>query len=271
MDQTRQTCLVDPDRVLRLLGAAADRFVVRALPECASTSSQLLELAQQGAPAGLLLVADRQTGGRGRRGRQWLSSPEASLTFSLLWRFPGDLARLSGLSLAVGVAVARALERVGVAGVALKWPNDILLRGGKVAGVLLDIERQEQGTLAVIGIGLNLCLPPGGAAVHDEFLHRPAAIAQVLPAVPDRHHVLAELLRSLAAVLDSFVAYGFGALRDEWQELHAWQGLAVRLLDGERLDRQGVCVGADTDGALLLRTASGVERCLAGDLSLRVA
>lgn len=268
MAPSHSPCQIDPVRLDSLLGPLRHRFALEALGECSSTSSLLLERARQGAPAGLTLVADRQTAGRGRRGRQWWSSPEAGLTFSVLWRFAGAISGLAGLSLAVGLAVARALERSGAQGVGLKWPNDLLLGDGKLGGILVELESVAGTTLAVIGIGLNLQLPPLG---EEEFLHRPAALAQALSPLPDRHRLLAQVLIELAAVLDRFAEGGFSVLRGEWQALHAWQDRRVRLLNGGSLDRQGICLGADVDGALLLRTPVGIERCLAGDLSLRVA
>ena len=209
MDPSLGTCRIDAAQLELLLGPLRDRFTVEALPECDSTSSRLLERARQAAPSGLLLVADRQTAGRGRRGRSWLSTAEGSLTFSLLWRFECSVAQLAGLSLAVGVGVARALEVSGVRGVGLKWPNDILLDGGKLGGILIELEAAPRGMLAVIGVGLNLQLP---AASAEELLHPPAALAQALSPVPDRHQLLAQLLIDLAAVLDRFAAGGFAAL-----------------------------------------------------------
>ena len=102
--------LIEPARLRTLLGAAAGRFDVDSLAECESTNTELLARAERGAPSGSVLVADRQTAGRGSRGRTWLASPEASLTFSLLWRFDGGLERMSGLSLAVGLAVVEAVK-----------------------------------------------------------------------------------------------------------------------------------------------------------------
>lgn len=268
--------LIDPGRLQALLGAVSGRFDVDALAECESTSSVLLERAAHGAPAGSVLVADRQSAGRGRRGRNWLSSPEASLTFSLLWRFDGSVERLAGLSLAVGVAVARALEACGAEGIALKWPNDILFSAAgsdaKLGGILveLQVERQadRRGMLAVIGIGLNLQLPAASTG-SEAFVYPVAALAQALPQLPDRHDLLAQLLIELAAVLDVFSHAGFAALRGDWQACHAWQDRPVRLLRDGALEKEGICRGADADGALLIETASGIERCLSGDLSLR--
>lgn len=272
--------LLDPVRLQTLLGVACGRFDVDALAECESTSSLLLERASQGAPAGTVIVADRQTAGRGRRGRSWLSSPDSSLTFSLLWRFDGGVERLAGLSLAVGVAVARALEACGAKGIALKWPNDILLvengRYAKLGGILVELQMERQGErrsmLAVIGVGLNLQLPAvselAGEA-PEAFAHPVASLAQAVAQLPERHDLLAQLLIELAAVLDRFSSGGFAALRDEWLARHAWQDRPVCLLRDGVIEMEGICRGADADGALLIQTASGLERCLSGDLSLR--
>jgi len=268
MDPSLHSCQIDPARLRSLLGGASGRFTIEALRECGSTSTLLLERARQDATSGSVLIADRQTAGRGRRGRSWWSSAESGLTFSVLWRFTGGVARLAGLSLAVGVAVARALENCGVPGIGLKWPNDILLDGGKLGGILVELDAQPDGMVAVMGIGLNLLLPAAGA---EEFLHRPASLSQASSPLPDRHQLLAHILLELAVVLDRFAVAGFSVLREEWQAHHVWQERAVRLLNGGLLDREGICLGADSDGALLLRTAAGIERCLSGDLSLRAA
>lgn len=270
------TPLIDPARLQALLGVACGRFDVDAIVECASTSSLLLERASQGAPAGSVIVADRQLAGRGRRGRNWVSSPAASLTFSLLWRFDGSVERLAGLSLAVGVAIARALEACGAGGIALKWPNDILFLGNgrhaKLGGILVELQGERQGErrsmLAVIGVGLNLQLPAIDEA-EAAFAQPVAALAQALASLPDRHDLLAQVLSELAVVLDRFSTGGFAALRDDWQARNAWQDRPVLLLHDGVLEKEGVCRGADADGALLIETAQGLERCLSGDLSLR--
>lgn len=260
--------LIDPVGLQALLGTARGRFDVDALSECESTSSILLERATQGAPAGSVLVADRQTAGRGRRGRSWQSSPESSLTFSVLWRFDGGVERLSGLSLAVGIAVQRALTACGATGVQLKWPNDLLLGDAKLGGILIEMQSERQSMLAVIGIGLNLGLPSVDKG-QPEFGFPVAALDQVLKPLPDRHQLLAEILIALAAALDRFTAGGFAALRNEWQQSNAWQNRPVQLLHDGVVEKEGICRGVDVDGALLIESAMGVERCLSGDLSLR--
>ena len=258
--------LIDP-ALLQTRLAAAGRFDVDALVECDSTNSELMRRAERGAPAGSVLVADRQSAGRGRRGRSWLSSPESSLTFSVLWRFPGPMTRLSGLSLAVGVALGRALRQLGASNVRLKWPNDVLLMHAdghaKLAGVLVELASDRRGIQAVIGIGLNLAAPP-------EDLPQPAAgLTEALTTPVDRHQVLAAVLDALAQVLDTFSSQGFAALQADWQQMNAWADQPVRVGGDGECERLGICRGVDQDGALLLETANGLETVLAGDVSLR--
>ena len=139
------------------LGPLARRFDVDVLDTCASTNAELLARAETGAASGTVLVANEQTAGRGRRGRSWIASPGDSLTFSLLWRFAPGTAP-AGLSLAVGLAVARALQKVGAGDTALKWPNDILRNRRKLGGILVELLPGAPHA-AVIGIGINLHLP----------------------------------------------------------------------------------------------------------------
>ena len=260
--------LIDPVMLKTRLGALAGRFDVDALDECDSTNSELMRRAERGAPSGTVIVADRQSAGRGRRGRSWLSSPETSLTFSLFWRFPGNASRLSGLSLAVGVGLARALNGLGGAGIRLKWPNDVLLaRPGefaKLAGILIELSSDRRGTQAVIGIGLNLMAPSADLAQAALGLAEAGVSAE-------RHEVLAAILGELAGTLDTFAGGGFKALKAAWQAHHAWQDQPVRIIEDGRELLAGRCLGVDDDGALLLETAAGVERVFAGDVSLRRA
>ena len=260
--------LIDPVLLKDRLGDQSGRFDVDALDECDSTSSELLRRAERGAPSGTVVVADRQTAGRGRRGRQWLSQPEHSLTFSLLWRFPGNAMRLAGLSLAVGLAVAEALEGLGAQGVRLKWPNDILLTQGsdfaKLGGILIELASDRRGVQAVIGIGLNLEAPTGDLAQPV------AGLVQAMSHLPERHMLFGAILERLAVILDQFAVHGFLGAKTAWQRLHAWQDMPVSIL-GEEQVVSGTCLGVDDDGSLLLRTESGIERILSGDVSLRRA
>ena len=268
MSDSPSSLLIDPIRLQSMLGNASGRFDVDSLAECQSTNTLLLERAEQGAPAGSVIVADRQTAGRGSRGRRWLASPESSLTFSVLWRFGSGVEKLSGLSLAVGVAVASALEACGAKGIALKWPNDILHRDAKLGGILVELQNEPDSALAVIGIGLNLRLPET-IGDNQHFALPPAALEKILSPLPERHALLAQLLIELANVFDRFTKSGFTAVRDQWQTRNAWQNRPIHLLRDGQVEKTGLCLGADADGALLVQTTAGVERCLSGDLSLR--
>ncbi|MBI5786677.1 MAG: biotin--[acetyl-CoA-carboxylase] ligase [Rhodocyclales bacterium] len=240
------------------LGPLAPRFDVDVVAEVESTNSLLLARAES-SPSGAVLVGERQTAGRGRMGRRWHAEPDASLTFSLLYKLPRG-AVPSGLSLAVGVAIAEALRELGVAGVALKWPNDILRDGRKLGGVLIELA----GSAAVIGIGLNLRLP---ADLPDDV----KAVAAALDVDLERNEFLARLLAALHGVLEAFGAGGFAALRDRWLRLNAYAGAPVRVISEFAVPVEGICMGVDVDGALLLETAVCVQRIVSGDVSLRPA
>ncbi|MBS1159032.1 MAG: biotin--[acetyl-CoA-carboxylase] ligase [Proteobacteria bacterium] len=261
--------LIDPILLKSRLAALAGRFDVDALVACDSTSSEVARRAESGAPAGTVIVADGQTAGRGRRGRHWSSVPAASLTFSLLWRFSGSPARLAGLSLAVGVALARALESLGAAGVCLKWPNDVLLRQGddyaKLAGILIELSADRRGTQVIIGIGLNLAPPAADLA------QAAAGLNQALSGEIDRHQVLAAILSALAGELDTFAERGFAGSKAEWLRRQAWPEQPVQVLGEGGAALGGRCLGVDDEGALLLETASGMQRIFSGDVSLRRA
>ena len=248
------------------LGELACRFDVDVLAQCDSSNARLLERAETGAPCGSVLVACEQTAGRGRRGRHWLSAPGDSLTFSLLWRFPPAVS-LAGLSLAVGVALLRALAAQGVSDLSLKWPNDLLLGRRKLAGVLIELLPRDPHT-AVIGIGINLRLP---AAMPEALRALSVGLDAALSPLPDGSLIVARVLRELNAVLTAFAELGFAPLRQEWLDRHLFQGQAVQLLSDFAPPVVGICHGVDVDGALLLETSAGVERVISGEISLRPA
>lgn len=260
--------LIDPLLLQRLLTTAAGRVDVDALSACDSTNSEIMRQAAAGAPAGRVVVADTQSAGRGRRGRVWLSSPERSLTFSILWRFPGPTSNLAGLSLAVGLALAEGLAELGAQDICLKWPNDVLRRTeagdfAKIAGVLVELASDRRGTQAVIGIGLNL-LPPEGALPQAV-----SALSEVMQGLPARDRILAALLDALVRVFDRFAAAGFAGVKSDWQAWHAWQDDPVSILDESGECLAGICAGVADDGALLVSTESGVVEVYAGDVGVR--
>ena len=259
-------CL-DAAAVHAQLGAHARHFHLELVDACASTNTLLLERARAGAPAGHVIACELQSAGRGRRGNSWQSGLGGSLTFSLLWRFAQGAAGLSGLSLAAGVAAARALASVGVAEVQLKWPNDLLHAGRKLGGILIELHDDgRDSTAAVIGIGLNIRLHP---TLRDTIAQAVTDVASISRQVPQRNRLLAATLIELAQVLEQFAGHGFAPLRQEWIARHAHQGKQVTLSSGDGNTVTGRAAGVAEDGALLLETARGVERFVSGELSLR--
>ncbi|HLY96420.1 MAG TPA: biotin--[acetyl-CoA-carboxylase] ligase, partial [Sideroxyarcus sp.] len=180
---------LDADLIRAGLGEARDDLHVEILDCAASSNALLLQRAAQGAASGTLLAVEWQSAGRGRRGRAWHSALGDALTFSLLWRFDSGLAALSGLSLAVGIAMMRALAELGVPGVGLKWPNDVLLNDGKLAGILIEAQGDMLGPSAVvIGIGLNLVVPD---ELRERIEQPVSALAAEGRPAPERSLVLA--------------------------------------------------------------------------------
>ena len=255
--------LLDGERLAVLLQGA---FTIELVDECHSTNGVLMERARGSGPDALALACEHQTAGRGRRGKRWESGIGTDLTFSVLWRFSQGAGALSGLSLAVGVAVVRALARLGYAGVQLKWPNDLLLRGAKLGGILIEVTGDHHGGSAVVvGIGLNVRWSTARAAVVDQ----PATgLAETEVAVPSRTTLLGGLLVELRSALEEFARAGFAPFRDEWLAHHAWQGRQVTLRVAEGTVAGGEAVGVGEDGALLVRSVSGVERFHSGELRL---
>jgi BirA family biotin operon repressor/biotin-[acetyl-CoA-carboxylase] ligase len=253
--------------VLQAAAAAGPRLHLEVLDSCASTNSLLMERARAGAPHASAIACELQFAGRGRLGRSWHSGLAGSLTFSLLWRFAGGAAGLAGLSLAVGIAVARALERAGLVGAQLKWPNDILHGGKKLAGILIETSGEANGpAAAVIGVGLNTRLD---AAVREAIDQPATDVASLADPAPSRSVLLGLLLGEMMDMLEAFSRDGFAPLRDEWQRRNVHQNQRVSLLIAGRPGVQGEAVGVDEDGALLLRSARGIERIVSGDISLR--
>lgn len=255
------------ERLRARLGTLAERIDLEWVAECASTNSVLSERAPQTTTRPLVLVADHQRAGRGRRGRQWQSWPERSLTFSLQWHFPAGTPAPAGLSLVAGLAVANCLQQLGAIGVQLKWPNDVLINGDKLAGILVELQLGRARSLnAVIGIGLNLALP---AATDLEQQRGVSDLARALPnGAPDRVELLALILGELVTLLERYGETGFAPLKPGWEALNAFAQLPVRI-SGEGLTLDGLCLGVDDDGALLLATEHGKERILSGEVSLR--
>ena len=240
--------------------------------ELDSTSTHL----QRGvgdAPDLSIVLAETQTAGRGRRGRNWLSPPGMNLYLSCLKRFEHGFAALAGLSLAVGVMLVRALASLEIVGAGLKWPNDVLARGpgapgGKLAGILLELGGDYQGACtAVIGVGLNLCLTP----TLREQAGQPVCDLATLNggAAPDRNRAAAALIAALVTGLCAFEREGFAAFSADYARHDLLHGQALRVT-GALGTFDGVGAGVDARGALRVRLADGTVRIVdSADVTVR--
>ncbi len=242
--------------IVAALGPLAERLEVETLRSCGSTNALLLEVPETGRAK--LLLTDHQTAGRGRRGRRWHDAPGHAILLSLRRRLRRAPRELGGLSLAAGVAVARALRSFSIEQVALKWPNDVLATGphagAKLGGILVETRIESDGVVAVIGTGLNYRSVAGLGA----RLRRPAiALEDLASQLPPRPALAAKIAAESMRMLDAFEAHGFAALRGEWEALHAHSGqrLRMRLPDGRVI--AGTHAGIAEDGALQLRTRDG--------------
>lgn len=260
--------LLDVRSIRATLDATDAGIDLEIVDECGSTNADLAARAAAGAPSGIALACESQTAGRGRRGTAWIAPIGGALAFSLLWRFARPASSLAGLSLAVGVACVRALDRCGVRGVELKWPNDLVHAGRKLGGILVEAMPDAQGSAVVCGIGLNVRMPD---AVARSIGQPVTDVASVAGAPPARGALLIALLVELAAALRRFAAEGFAPVRDEWLRAHAYQDRPVRLVLADARSIEGRAVGVADDGALLIERGGAVERYHSGEVSLRAA
>jgi BirA family biotin operon repressor/biotin-[acetyl-CoA-carboxylase] ligase len=230
-----------------------------------STNAEALRAVERGQAAPFLVLAERQTAGRGRRGRKWVSPFAENLYYSLVLRIEGGMRQLEGLSLVVGLAVMRALREQGVAGVGLKWPNDLLVGQKKIAGILLELVGDPADVChVVLGVGINVNMQAA-----DEVDQQWTSMRLESGRVFDRNRLVKELGVVLQDYLGRHQRGGFSAIHAEWEQNHLWQGRAVSLIAGvNQID--GVVVGIDSQGALRLKV-DGVEKVFSGgELSLRL-
>ncbi len=233
-----------------------------------STNAHLLRRARQTKlPSGAACVAEHQSAGRGRRGRSWVSPYGSNIYLSVHWRFPQGPAALSGFSLAAGLAVVRGLEKTGVSGVGLKWPNDLQWAGRKLGGILIEINGEQDGpTSVVLGVGLNTRLPADcGQSIDQPW----ADLRQIVGADAEaRNRYAGGILGAVLQACADFRLHGFAPQVDAWQRRDVYYGQPVEIHLSDRVIR-GTHSGVAADGALLLQTESGVRAFHGGEVSLR--
>lgn len=233
-----------------------------------STSAALARRADARSLQGRVCLAEKQTAGRGRRGRSWVATPYRDLMMSIAWVFPRWPAALPALGLASSLMIVEALESAGVDGLVLKWPNDIVHQYRKVCGVLLDATGETQGDCRVIiGIGINVSMAGEQAAGIDQDW---VDLETLLGLAPDRNHLTAECLNRLMPMLDSFAVEGFTPCLDRWRNRDALVGRAVSVTAADGSVAHGRAEGIDDGGRLQLVDDAGTTRFFSqGDVSVR--
>jgi BirA family biotin operon repressor/biotin-[acetyl-CoA-carboxylase] ligase len=250
----------------RLQAALGDALRVQVVTVTDSTNSQLLAADAGNDPQALL--AEYQTAGRGRRGRGWVTPFAAQLALSVAWSFEAMPAQLTALPLAVGVVCAQRLRAIGAASVQVKWPNDLVAGGRKLAGILIEHRGEGGGGCrVVVGIGLNLALQ---AQQASEIAQPWVNLPDLLGAAPSRNAVAADLLEALAALIRGYPRHGFAQYAQAWAGLDATHERAVQVQLGDRV-LDGIARGIDDDGALLVDAAGTRHRLHSGEVSLRIA
>ncbi len=259
---------LDEARIIEGLSTRAREWLseLNVFPVIGSTSSALMQRAEQASVQGVVNLAELQVRGRGRRGRTWLSPFARNLAMSFGVWVPQPPQELGGFSLAVGLATVDVLANHGIAEVELKWPNDVLLAGKKLAGVLIELVPRQRGTELVVGIGMNLQLPEAARLDIDQpatdLAHTGVSVA--------RNDLAARLLSSIVDYTDGFAARGFAPMQSAFDQHHRLQGSACHLVQGSTVI-EGVVLGVTAQGELLLNTAEGTRAFSAGEVSLRSA
>ena len=267
----RGYCLAQPLTLLNLEKITAQRGLsqstdVEVLNVIGSTNQYLKEKSND-IKNGHACLAEAQTAGRGRHGRQWVSPFGASLYLSMYWSFAGGYQSVGGLSLAVGVAVASALKKIGITEVQLKWPNDIYAQGKKLAGILIEAEGQMGGPCqCVLGVGLNISMPANLVQIDQPWID----LAQIADEVPDRNMLAACLLDELVLALREFEQSGLQSFVPHWQSLDLFRDKEVKLIMGQK-SVLGICRGIDASGALILETDNVRRAYFGGEISVRPA
>jgi len=238
---------------------------LQVLDEVDSTNAAVMREFADGTEGVPVVIADRQTAGRGRRGRVWQSPLGENLYMSMGLALKGGFAALDGLSLVLGVAVAEALERLGARGVGLKWPNDIFIEGAKLGGILVELQGElQEGVVRVIaGIGINVHMS-GIDGVDQPWSSLDLACPEVQW---QRNQIAGAIIDAVISATELFSEQGFGAFRDRWQHRDIFRGRQLVALGG---DVCGTGYGVDEFGNYLLRADDGLVSVRAGEISLRV-
>ena len=265
--------LYDTDTIRSALGDQTRLRTSRidALLAVDSTNSFLLDAPAPAIGQASVCMTEVQTAGRGRRGRSWLAPFGSGICMSLSWQFAETPPTFSALSLAIGLALVRAVRRFGSSVVQLKWPNDLVWMQRKLAGILIEIRGEADGPAhVVIGIGLNLRLP---SSTRLKLAEQQAALVTDLHEVlgdraPGRNVLVAAIVDEIVMTLLRFEHEGFAPFADEWRKADALRNVAVRVLSGNEAIN-GIARGVASDGALAVEVNGKIQLFTSGDVSLR--
>jgi len=236
--------------------------------EVDSTNDFLKRMDSPAAPQGVnVCLAEWQGAGRGRRGRHWVSPYGTNLYLSLACILEEGILQSGGLSLAVAIGVHRTLQKLGIDGLGLKWPNDIFFQGRKLAGILLDLSGESGGHYqVVVGVGINLRMPDSAAVEIDQ----PWADLRANHLEQQRNKLAGMLLDNLVQVIDTFSRHGLAAFAEEWQRYDITAGLPVNLHTGQQEGVIGVARGVDPHGAILIEQNGEIRAFHAGEVSVQL-
>ena len=255
--------LLDESQIRSCISQRLD--ILELLLDVDSTNTYLFNRASDHMGKRYAVMAEKQNHGRGRRGRQWVSPFGRNIYLSLLVSFSGGMSALEGLSLTTAIAVERALRRLDIQGVGLKWPNDIYADGRKLAGILLEVTGEYNSHCqVVIGIGLNLSMNESEAKDIDQ----PWVDLRSLNPNLSRNEVAGVLLDELLTCIDTFQKEGFAPLQEYWSERDIYHESEVSVVSPSQ-EITGVVKGVNRKGELLLKTSRGMEVISAGELSVR--
>ncbi|MFL9811629.1 bifunctional biotin--[acetyl-CoA-carboxylase] ligase/biotin operon repressor BirA [Stutzerimonas sp. VN223-3] len=231
-----------------------------------STNAEALRLLRSGAAAPLVVIAESQTSGRGRRGRAWVSPASQNIYYTLTLKVFDGPQGLSGLSLVVGLAVLHALRRAGIQNAGLKWPNDIYADGKKIAGILLELTGDPADVChVIIGIGINVNMTSSAKDIGQPW----TSVRAQIGVMADRSALVNFLSEALHCYMERRMHEGFSSLRVEWEANNIWQGKRCTLSTGTR-EVKGLVLGVDEVGALRLLVDGKEQRFSGGELSLRL-
>lgn len=269
----RAVDLLDRKKLLEVLSPPVREMLSRidVLLTVDSTNRFVYESSGLAPGTAQLCVAEIQNAGRGRRGRTWLAPFGSGICMSVGWQFTEPPPTFSALSLAVGICAVRALQRFGAEDVGLKWPNDLMWKGRKLGGILIELRGESGGpATVVIGIGVNVHMP---AATRLKLAEQQAALIADVHEIlrdrtPARNALAGAIADEIVSMLPVFAAQGFEPLREEWRKLDTLEHAPVRVLTGTET-ASGTACGVDADGTLLVEVNGELRRFVSGEVSVR--